>query len=78
MHTGSKRCLDLAMAMEHSSATFTMPDWTIGVAANYVYDRIAGPAHRLDVSFHARSGAPARSLPHGLIGAWLAMPLVLA
>ena len=69
--TGSKKCFELAMAIRHSSATFTMPDWTVGVAANYVYDRLAGPAHRLDVSFHARSGAPARSMPHGLIGAWL-------
>ena len=59
------------MTIKHSSATFAMPEWTVGVAANHVYDRLAGPAHRLDVSFHARSGAPARSMPHGLIGACL-------
>ena len=64
------------MTMGHSSATFTMPDWTVLVAANYVYDRLAGPAHRLDVSFSARSGGELqRSMPHGLIGAWLASNL---
>ena len=59
------------MTIKHSSATFAMPDWTVGVAANYVYDRLAGPAHRLDVRFSASSGALARSMPHGLIGACL-------
>ena len=69
--TGSKKCLELEMAMGHSSATFAMSDWTVGIAANHVYDRIAGPAHRLDVSFTTSSSAAIRSMPHGLIGACL-------
>ena len=38
------------------------------VRGNYVYDRVSGPTHRLDITFKDGAGAAARALPHGLIG----------
>ena len=65
---GSKRCFDFALAMGHSSATFTLRNWSFSVHGNHVYDRISGPQHRLDIGFSAKGDAAARSLPHGLVG----------
>ena len=64
----SKRCEEMLIAVRFSSAEFTIGDWTAVVRGNWVYDRISGPAHRLDVSLHARGGVAARHLPHGLVG----------
>ena len=64
----SKRCEEMLIAIRFSSAEFTIGDWTAVVRGNWVYDRISGPAHRLDVSLHARGGVAARHLPHGIIG----------
>ena len=49
-------------------ASFTVGDWTLTVHGNYVYGRISGPQHRLDLAFKARGDAPARSVPHGIVG----------
>jgi len=65
---GIKQCGDLRIEMAFSSATFGLGNWTVTVRGNHVYDWISGPKHRLDVSFNARGDAPARSLPHGIIG----------
>ena len=54
--------------MGHSSATFTLRNWSFSVHGNHVYDRISGPQHRLDIGFSAKGDAAARSLPHGLVG----------
>ena len=64
---GSKNCFGLAIRMRYFSATFAKGGWTIHVRGNHVYDRVAGPMHRLDISFSAARGE-ARSLPHGIIG----------
>jgi len=64
---GSKTCFGLAIRMRYFSATFAKGGWTIHVRGNHVYDRVAGPMHRLDISFSAARGE-ARSLPHGIIG----------
>ena len=45
--------------MAHSSATFTLGNWTVLVHGNHVYDWVSGPKHRLDVSFSARGAAAA-------------------
>ena len=65
---GGKACFDLVIKMAHSSATFTLGNWTVLVHGNHVYDWVSGPKHRLDVSFSARGAAAARSKPHGIIG----------
>ena len=65
---GGKTCFDLGMFMAHSSATFTLGNWTVLVHGNHVYDWVSGPRHRVDVSFSARGDAAARSKPHGIIG----------
>ena len=65
---GSKTCLGLAIQMRYFSATFAKGGWTIDVRGNHVYGRVAGPMHRLDISFSAAREEPARSLPHGIIG----------
>jgi len=38
------------------------------VRGNFVYDRVSGPTHRLDLTFKPVAGAAARALPHGLVG----------
>lgn len=66
---GARACEELAIKMDYSSAAFSLLGWTISVRGNHVYGWIAGPKHRLDVSFSAADGeAPARDLPHGIIG----------
>ena len=69
---GSKVCYNLAIAMDHASATFTVNDWTVTVrgmrSVPRAEDYIAGPKNRLDISFTARGGAPSRDRPHGIIG----------
>ena len=64
---GSKACLGLSIRMRYFSATFVKGGWTIDIRGNHVYDRVAGPTHRLDISFSAARGE-ARSLPHGIVG----------
>jgi len=56
------------MEVFHSSATFSVGNWSITVRGNPVYDHIAGPRHRLDVSFGAKGDTAARTLPHGAPG----------
>ena len=58
----------MLIAVRFSSAEFTTGGWTAVVRGNWVYNRISGPAHRLDVSLRARGGVAARHLPHGIIG----------
>ena len=43
-------CGNMIIQTKHSSATFTTPEWQSTVRGNYVYDHLAGPTHRLDVS----------------------------
>ena len=68
------------MSMEHSSAVFTLRDWTITVhgmgSVPRAEDWIAGPRHRLDISFSARGEAPVLGPPHGLIGQSFASDMV--
>ena len=71
---GKKDCWGLKMAMDHSSATFELGNWMVTVKGMHSCDTghdclIKGPAHRIDVGFTARGDAPARDLPHGIIGA---------
>ena len=63
-----KVCGGLTVKTTFSGASFTVGNWTLTVHGNYVYGRISGPQHRLDLAFKARGDAPARSLPHGIIG----------
>jgi len=65
---GTKSCEDLSVSVKSSSATFEVGNWTFTVHANHVYDRISGPEHRLDLSVKPNGDAPARSLPHGILG----------
>ena len=65
-------CGNLVIQVKHSSATFTTPEWQSTVRGNYVYDHLAGPTHRLDVSSRTvgsmmiapgqTHGAPTKSL----------------
>ena len=64
----SKRCEEMLIAVRFSSAEFTIGDWTAVVRGNWVYDRISGPAHRLDVALRARGRVAARHSSHGLVG----------
>ena len=48
------------MRMEASTATFELRGWTVSIAGNFVYGRIDGPKHRIDISIAARDGAAAR------------------
>ena len=61
-------------AGRHSSATFEIRGWSIRVEGRPVYNRVSGPHHRLDVAFSGHDGAPARSLPHGLLGQAFSTP----
>ena len=63
-----KVCGGLTVKTTFSGASFTVGNWTLTVHGNYVYGRISGPQHRLDLAFKARGDAPERSLPHGIIG----------
>jgi len=63
-----KVCYELSITTAFSSATFAYRGWAVVVRGNRVYGRLSGPAHRLDLSFKAKGDAPARSLPHGIIG----------
>ena len=54
--------------MRFSSATFSNGEWGFTARGNWVYDRISGPEHRLDLSFRALKGATAARLPHGIVG----------
>ena len=79
---GKKDCFALKMAMEYSSATFELGNWTVTVKGMPSCDTghdclIKGPAHRIDVGFTARGDTPARDFPHGLIGQSFATPGVV-
>ena len=63
-----KTCGRLTVKTTFSGASFTVGNWTLTVHGNYVYGRISGPQHRLDLAFKARGDAPARSVPHGIVG----------
>ena len=63
-----KVCGGLTVKTTFSGASFTVGNWTLTVHGNYVYGRISGPQHRLDLAFKARGDAPARSVPHGIVG----------
>lgn len=80
---GHKSCSSLRMAMTYSSATFGFGNWTVTVRGMPSCDAprddtqehpwvggclVAGPKHRLDVSFSARGDALTRDQPHGIIG----------
>jgi len=85
---GHKSCYDVKMAMAYSSATFELGNWTVIVRGmlscsgsaddnqehRFLGCLIAGPKHRLDVSFIARGDALARDRPHGIIGQAYATP----
>jgi len=75
---GHKKCFGLEMTMDHSSATFKLGNWTVTVhgmrSVPRAEDYIAGPNHRLDIGFTARGDAPARDMPHGIIGQSYATP----
>ena len=75
---GHKKCFGLEMTMDHSSATFKLGNWTVKVhgmrSVPRAEDYIAGPDHRLDIGFTARGDAPARDMPHGIIGQSYATP----
>ena len=77
---GYQSCFELTMSMEHSSSVFTLRDWTITVhgmgSVPRAEDWIAGPRHRLDISFSARGEAPVLGPPHGLIGQSFASDMV--
>ena len=64
---GSKRCEDLSMAVQMSSATFSGRNWSVAVRA-LPTKAIEGPSHRLDFSFNLKGDYAARNLPHGIFG----------
>lgn len=64
---GYRKCDRLEVEVDMSSAVFRLGDWTVTVRGNRVYDRIAGPRHRVDIHYAAR-GAAVAGLPHGIIG----------
>ena len=64
----ARHCEELSIKVRYSSAVFQVRGWAITVRGGYVWDRISGPRHRLDMSINARGNAPERALPHGLIG----------
>ena len=60
----SEVCGDLSIDVDFASAAFAVRNWTITVRGNHVYDRIAGPKHRIDLSFSARAtDAPRPTAP---------------
>ena len=62
----TRSCGNLVIQVKHSSATFTTPEWQSTVRGNFVYDNLAGPTHRLDVSLRAvGSGMVAPGQTHG-------------
>ena len=86
---GHKTCFAFKMAMAYSSATFEFGNWTVTVRGMPSCDAprddsqehpwvgsclVAGPKHRLDVSFSARGDALTRDRPHGIIGQSYATP----
>mmetsp|Transcript_5845 Transcript_5845/g.18802 ORF Transcript_5845/g.18802 Transcript_5845/m.18802 type:complete len:117 (-) Transcript_5845:17-367(-) len=50
-----------------STATFIVGNWTAVVRGTRTF-AVAGPQHRLDVSFSVHGDYAARNLPHGLFG----------
>ena len=65
---GRKSCDEFSIRYDFRTARFDLRNWTVTVRGGHVFDRLSGPAHRLDLSFGARGDAPARGLPHGIIG----------
>ena len=64
----TRRCEEMSIKVRYSSAVFQVRAWAATVRGGYVYDRISGPRHRLDVSISAPGNAPERTFPHGLLG----------
>ena len=65
----TKACEELSVRLKFSSAVFSVRGWVIRIRGNYVYGRLSGPEHRLDVTFAVRGGEADPSLtPHGIIG----------
>ena len=63
-----RQCGALSIVVDLASATVSLGNWTLGVHGNHVFNRLSGPAHRLDLTFSAKGDAAARGLPHGIIG----------
>lgn len=60
-----KNCDELAVKMELSSILLTTPEWLVKVIGQPVYDRVAGPEHRLDITISPRLRPTA---VHGIVG----------
>ena len=73
---GSKSCHGVRMAMDYSSATLGVGNWTIAVHGmpSCKDCLIAGPRHRLDISFTATGETSVIGPPHGIIGQSFATP----
>lgn len=65
---GHKVCEELNVSVGYSTATWRVRGWIVKIRGGHVYDRISGPAHRLDTSFSAEREAARASQPHGIIG----------
>jgi len=68
-YRGTIGCDEIEMKMGYQELSLTTKQWRIRVQALDVFDRLAGPKHRLDIKLHLR--VPEASLgyhPHGLIG----------
>ena len=70
----ARQCEELSIRTQSSHAVFALRNWTVTVRGNHVYQRLSGPAHRLDVSFRAEGDAAARCLPHGIVGQSFSSP----
>ena len=65
---GYKKCGALTIKVNMATASFSCRGWTVQVSGRPVYNRIAGPHHRLDIGFAAEGSQSMRDLPHGIVG----------
>lgn len=62
-----KTCDDVEMSVEYSSLSVQTPDWVFTVSTQPVYNRVAGPHHRLDVKVSLLVDEMVLK-PHGILG----------
>ena len=68
-HHAEKRCDNLLVTTDFSSATIDTQEWRFVLRAQPVYGRIDGPAHRVDIELTPKVGdREFATPPHGVIG----------
>lgn len=66
---GIRHCEEFSAKTYGASSVIRVHDWVIWTSTNYIYDRIHGPKHRIDIAIQLNTTEKSMKVaPHGIIG----------